>query len=114
MTAPVAAKAKPSADGFAVKAYQQGVQRLVAACDPELLGSTHREGKFKLDVPASFYDGLRVDAEGLGSYLRSATVANLVGKRSVAVAIDLGLVDPAHVLIVSGVPHAQFLVLDVQ
>lgn len=113
MTASRAAvEAKPSSDGFAVKAYQQGVQRLVAACDSELLGSTHREGKFKLDVPPSFYDGLRVDAEGLGSYLRSATVANLVGKRSIDVAIALGLVDPGHVLVVSGVPHAQFLVMD--
>jgi|SRR5688572_15892677 len=113
MTAPAASiKARPSADGFAVKAYQQGVQRLVAACDTELLGSTHREGKFKLDVPPSFYDGLRVDAEGLGSYLRSATLANIVGKRSVDVAIGLGLVDPANVLVVSGVPHAQFLILD--
>jgi uncharacterized protein len=99
-------------DGFAVKSYQQGVQRLVAACDAELVGTSHREGKFKLDVPASFYDGLRVDAESLGAYLRGATVANLVGKRSVDVAVDLGLVDPANVLVVSGVPHAQFLVLD--
>ena len=41
-------------------------------------------------------------------------MANLVGKRSVDVAIDLGLVDPTHVLVVSGVPHAQFLVMDVQ
>ena len=100
------------ADGFCVKAYQQGVQRLVAACDLELLGSTHREGKFKLDVPASFYDGLRVDGESLGAYLRGATIANLVGRRSVDVAVDLGLVDPANVLVVSGVPHAQFLILD--
>lgn len=115
MTAPSATlRPKPSADGFAVRAYQQGIQRLVAACDAELLGSTHREGKFKLDVTPSFYDGLRVDAEGLGSYLRSATVANIVGKRSVDVAIDLGLVDPSNVLVVSGVPHAQFLVMDVQ
>ena len=112
MAASVASAKPPPGDAFAVKAYQQGVQRLVAACDSELLGSTHREGKFKLDVPPSFYDGLRVDAEGLGSYLRSATVANLVGKRSVDVAIGLGLVDPANVLVVSGVPHAQFLVMD--
>src|ERR1041384_2483783 len=109
--ATVRAKPKPGADGFAVKAYQQGVQRLVAACDTELLDTSHREGQFKLDVPASFYDGLRVDSQGLGSYLRSATVANLVGKRSVDLAIGLGLVDPGNVLVVSGVPHAQFLVL---
>lgn len=108
------AKNGASTDGFCVKAYQQGVQRLVAACDPELLDTSHREGKFKLDVPASFYDGLRVDRDGLGAYLRSATVANLVGKRSIDVAVDLGLVDPDNVLIVSGVPHAQFLVMDLQ
>jgi hypothetical protein len=120
MTDPVAAarprpgKAPANGSDFCVKAYQQGVQRLVAACDTELLNTSHREGKFKLDVPASFYDGLRVDAGSLESYLRSATVANLVGKRSVDVAINLGLVDPDHVLVVSGIPHAQFLVLDVQ
>jgi hypothetical protein len=102
--------AAPSA--FAVKAYQQGVQRLVAACDAELLGSTYREGKFKLDVPASFYDGLRVDEENLGAYLRSATVANLVGPRTVEAAIRLGLVDAGNVLRIDGVPHAQFLVMD--
>src|SRR5688572_16230488 len=114
---PAAAKRSAAADaalgdGFCVKAYQQGVQRLVAACDAELLDTSHREGKFKLDVPASFYDGLRVDAQGLGAYLRGATVANLVGKRSIDIAVSLGLVDPANVLVVSGVPHAQFLVMD--
>lgn len=97
---------------FAVKAYQQGVQRLVAACDAELLGTSHREGKYKLDVAPGFYDGLRVGAADLGAYLRSATVANLVGSRTVQAAVDLGLVDPANVLRVAGVPHAQFLVMD--
>lgn len=116
MTAPAAtppAKApRQGAAGFCVKAYQQGVQRLVAACDAELVDTSHREGMFKLDVPASFYDGLRVDAESLGAYLRGATLANLVGKRSIDIAVDLGLVDPDNVLVVSGVPHAQFLIMD--
>ena len=97
---------------FAVKNYQQGVQRLCAACDEELLGSSHREGKFKLDVPAAFYDGQRVGEAELGAYLRSATVGNLVGPRAVGVAIGLGLVDPSYVLTVGGVPHAQFLVYE--
>ena len=97
---------------FAVKAYQQGVQRLVAACDADLLGTSHREGKFRLDVTPGFYDGLRVGEADLGAYLRSATVANLVGPNAVEAAVRLGLVDPANVLRVAGVPHAQFLVMD--
>lgn len=97
---------------YAVKAYQQGIQRLVAACDADLLGTTHREGKFKLDVTPGFYDGLRVNEADLGAYLRSATVANLVGPNVVEAAVRLGLVDPENVLRVAGVPHAQFLVMD--
>jgi uncharacterized protein len=97
---------------FAVKNYQQGVQRLLAACDEELLGTKHSEGKFRLDVATTFYDGLRVEEAELAAFLRACTVANLVGTRTVDVAVRLGLVDPANVLTIAGVPHAQLLVLD--
>lgn len=97
---------------FAVKSYQQGVQRLVAACDEELLGTKHSEGKLRLDVTPTFYDGLRVDADALQAYLRGCTVANLVGTRVVDLAITMGLVDPENVLRIGGVPHAQVLILD--
>lgn len=99
---------------FAVKNYQQGVQRLLAACDEELLGTRHSEGKFRLDVTPTFYDGLRVGEPELGHYLRSCTVANLVGRRTVEVAVGLGLVDPRNVLTIGGVPHAQLLVMGVE
>ena len=96
---------------FAVKNYQQGVQRLLAACDAELLGTSHKEGKLQLQVAPGFYDGMRVGESDLSFYLRSCTVANLVGKRTVDVAINLGLVDPENVLLIAGVPHAQLLVM---
>jgi hypothetical protein len=96
---------------FAVKNYQQGLQRLLAACDEELLGTRHSEGKFRLDVAPTFYDGMRVGEPELGHYLKACTVANLVGPRTVGLAVTLGLVDPANVLVVGGVPHAQVLVM---
>lgn len=96
---------------FAVRNYQQGGQVLLAACDPELLDTNHSEGRFRLDVPSGFYDGLRVDEDGLRSYLGSCTVANLVGPRTVDVAVAMGLVDTAHVKTVDGVPHAQMMIL---
>lgn len=94
-----------------MKSYQQGVQRLVAACDEELLGTVHSEGQFRLDVTPKFYDGLRVGGDDLQAYLQSCTVANLVGPRTVELAVEMGLVDPANVLRIGGVPHAQVLVL---
>lgn len=97
---------------FAVKNYQQGPQRLLAACDEELLGTRHEEGQFQLEVHEGFYDGVRVDEEGLAHHLRQCTVANLVGDRSVAVAIELGLVAESNVLTIQGVRHAQLLVYE--
>ena len=99
-------------NGFAVKNYQQGPQRLLAACDAELLGTSHREGRFRLEVLPAFYDGLRVGESELVAYLRGCTVANLVGPRTVEVAIGLGLVDRKNILVVQGVPHAQLLVME--
>jgi uncharacterized protein len=97
---------------FAARIYQRGIERLVAAADEELLGTHHAEGKFRLDVAASFYDGMRIETEALEGYLLGATVANLVGERAVAVAIRIGLVDAKNVLRVEGIPHAQFLVIE--
>lgn len=96
----------------AVRNYQQGVQRLLAACDEELLGQVYKEGKYRLDVASTFYDDLRVDADNLKAFLQQCTVANLVGDRTVAVALDLGLVSEDHVLHIEGVPHAQLLVME--
>ncbi len=97
---------------IALKNYQQGLQRLLAACDEELLGTRHEEGQFQLEVHEGFYDGVRVDEEGLAHHLRQCTVANLVGDRSVAVAIELGLVAESNVLTIQGVRHAQLLVYE--
>jgi uncharacterized protein len=96
---------------FAVHNYQQGVQVLLAACDPELLDTEHKEGKLRLEVPSRFYDGMRVDEAGLRAVLSSCTVANLVGPKTIEVAVEMGLVDPDHVLEVNGVPHAQMMLL---
>lgn len=98
---------------FAVKNYRQGIQTLCAACDEELLGETYREGKIRLEVASGFYDGQRVEAEALRHYLGACTVANLVGERTVALAVAMGIVEEGNVRTVDGVPHAQYMVLNV-
>ncbi len=96
---------------FAVHQYRQGVQTLVAACDPELLDTQYAEGALRLDVRSSFYDGQRMEEGDLRTVLGMCTVANLVGERTVAVAVGMGLIDEATVRTVDGVPHAQLMVI---
>ncbi|MGB0653424.1 MAG: DUF424 domain-containing protein [Thermoplasmatota archaeon] len=96
---------------FAVRNYQQGLQRLLAACDEELLGTSHAEGKFRLEVNEDFYDGMRVERPELEVFLAQCTVANLVGERTVQVAIEAGVIAADNVLDIDGVAHAQLVVI---
>lgn len=90
-----------------VKVHQRGNELLVAACDTDILGRTFKGNGLRLHVSESFYGGERLDEDGLVSRLQFATIANLVGRRTVEVAVKRGFVDPECVLVIDGVPHAQ-------
>jgi hypothetical protein len=82
---------------------------LVAVCDREVLGETFENGELSLTVNEEFYGGEEVDEGDAATSLERASVANLVGERAVAFAIERGHVDEANVLDIDGIPHAQFL-----
>ena len=89
--------------------YRQGNDILVGACDEKLLGKSFSEGKFHLNVDKKFYDGRRVSVDILRSYLKQATIANLVGEETIKCAIAMGLVSKDCILRIDGVPHAQMV-----
>ncbi len=94
---------------ISIKKYKQGSDLLIGACDEELIGKKFEEGKLQIDVSKSFYDGERVSPDVLKKFLEEATIANLVGKKTVKCAVDIGLVDPSCVLKIKGIPHAQMV-----
>lgn len=82
---------------------------LVSVCDEDCLGETYERGEASLTVTEEFYDGDPADEETVVDALTRAAVANLVGERCVAVAVDAGLVDEERVLDLGGTRHAQLL-----
>ncbi|HID25524.1 MAG TPA: DUF424 family protein [Thermoplasmata archaeon] len=94
---------------ISMKLYRQDEELLIGACDVELLGKRFKEGELTLHVKKSFYEGHRIDEKALITYLEEATIANLVGKRTVECAIRHGYVNPECVLFIEGVPHAQIV-----
>ena len=92
---------------ISVKVYSRGPEVLVAACDSDILGQTFRSKDLKIHVSEGFYKGDTGDEDMLISRLEMATIANLVGEKTLEVAIKHGFVDPACVLVIGGVPHAQ-------
>ncbi len=92
---------------ISVKVYSQGREVLVAACDSDILGQTFRAKGLKIHVSEGFYKGDQGDEDMLVNRLQMCTVANLVGKKTLDIAIKHGFVDPKCVLDIGGVPHAQ-------
>jgi Uncharacterized conserved protein len=85
---------------------------LVSVCDQACLGETYENGDITLEVTEDFYGGEdAVDAEpdAIVDALTRASVANIVGAESVAVAVDAGLIDEANVLEVDTTQHAQLM-----
>ena len=93
---------------FRVKNYRQGREKVLAACDEDVLGRQLSEGKLRLHVSPDFYDGFPADEEEFEAHLRTCTIANLVGERVVDLAIRLGFVAKENVIRIEGVPHAQW------
>jgi hypothetical protein len=82
---------------------------LVSVCDADVLGDHFDNGDVSLTVDADFYDGDAVDDETAAESLARCSVANIVGTRAVALAIDHGFVDEENVLEFEGTRHAQLL-----
>ncbi len=96
---------------FRMKVYRVKGETLVAVCDSEIVGRTFREGELKIEVKESFYGTDEVGEEEVKRALRRATIANLTGKRTVELAIKLGIVDRDRVLRIGECLHAQMVVM---
>lgn len=92
-----------------LKSYNVNKEILVAACDSELIGRTFCEGELHLYVNEDFFKGQPADEHEVKTALQEATIANLIGKRSVSCGIDSGVIDEDCVIVIDGVPHAQMV-----
>jgi len=89
------------------KLHLIGGEALLAACDADLFGSCLEDDSgVKINLKGSFYDGAEVSEEEFKNMLCQSTSANLVGPKTVALAVELQIVEQENVLEVNGVPHA--------
>lgn len=95
-----------------IKIHTHGSERIVAACDEDILGKTFRGDGTKITVHEEFYMGEQADEETLIQRLGLATIINLVGNETVAIAVREGFVSEGSVLDIGGVKHAQAVLLN--
>lgn len=84
-----------------------GAGNIVAVCDRELLNTTISSGELSIQITEGFYGNTPASEEMVRSVLKNAGNINLMGKRSVSIAIDMGLVTPSGCIMIGDIPHAQ-------
>lgn len=94
-----------------VRIHKKEGRTIVAVCDSDLLGKVFEEGNKQLDLRGEFYNGIVMDRVTLGDMVRNADAVNLVGKDSVQVGLDEGVIEKDQVFMVKGIPHAQALLM---
>lgn len=96
----------PSEDrqGFSVRTAQFEGTILVNICDEELVGRTVTEGKLKVHLSKDFYSGEVVDKGEALRLIRTCTIVNLAGSRSVSLAVDNRMGAPEAILEIEEVP----------
>jgi len=82
---------------------------MVAVCDSELLGKTFDEGDLCLSVEPAFFGEDEATAREVAKALAGATIANMVGEKAVACAIETSCIEGKNVLRIGGVPTAQMV-----
>ena len=89
----------------------RGSSPVTAACDEELVGKKFRDGELVLNVSESFYKGKLMKEEKARELLKKAVNLNLVGKKSIDIALNLNLISKNNILFVQEVPYALSVVL---
>ncbi len=92
-----------------MKVHETSKGKIVAACDKDLLGKVLDDGNAYLDLKMHqrFYEGELVGEKELEDALAKFQSANLVGKRSVSVALRLKLASKESVIYINKTPHIQ-------
>jgi len=93
--------------GISVKVHTYGARVVVAMCDEELVGMILDHDGRAVNVSMSFYGGDLMAEDDITEIMKGSVNLNLMGPRTIALAIGLGLVEEKRVLYLGGVPHAQ-------
>ncbi len=90
-----------------LKIHERQNRKIVAVCDEDLIGKTFEEKDLQLKISEYFYKGSILSEQEIINILKDATNINLVGKKTIEVALKNNIISNDHIIKIQGVPHAQ-------
>ncbi len=89
---------------FAVKVVNQKGNRMLNICDAELVGRTVRKSDLEVNITKSYYGDRVIDEKEAESLLRTSSIINMVGKKTIDLSIKLGIGSVKGVKEIEGIP----------
>lgn len=88
------------------KIHKSENSKIICLCDSELLGRKFSDEKLNLDVSARFYGGEPMRENEISELLKDCNNLNIVGEKSIALALKLKKIERKNIITIGGVPHA--------
>lgn len=89
------------------KIHTRDNARVLAACDKELMGKKLKHNETEFNVSEHFYRGKEATETEFKEMLKEHENINLLGKKTVEIALAENLISEKSIITISGVPHAQ-------
>ena len=90
-----------------IKINQAQGRKIVAICDEDILGKVFVEDGMQLDLSSPFYQGLKSSIEQTIEVMCVADDLNLVGKKTIALAIEQKIISGDNVRKIGEIPFAH-------
>ena len=89
---------------FSVRTTNYQKNTMLNMCDAELIGKDVIDGELKIHISENYYGKQLVDKVEAISLLKSTSIMNLVGKKTISLATDLGIGSEFGVKTISDIP----------
>ncbi len=90
-----------------VKIHVTQEAAVTAICDEDLIGKTISDKDKELDITERFYKGEVKSDEEVIEIMEKATNLNLVGEKTIKLALENNIIEESAVIKIGEVPHAQ-------
>ncbi len=89
---------------FSIRTINYQKQSMLNICDAELLGKKIIEGDLTMHISENYYGERFVEQDEAKSLLNNSSIINMAGKKTISLALELGIGTEKAVKIVSDVP----------
>jgi len=90
-----------------IKVNQSQGRKVVAICDENILGKVFTQDDMQLDLTSTFYHGKKASVEQTIEVMNAADDLNLVGKKTITLAIKQKIISEGNVRIIAKIPYSQ-------